>query len=111
MEAPAIRFLWNDLLYGCKIATGMFDVVAPLPPGYIVRPLTAEEWEYCASRTVNGKNTFGLYNMGGSIAEIVSSGKKQHKDSVIAMTGKSKKPQREFVFYQSFFGVYLFNSF
>lgn len=102
MEAPAIRFLWNDLLYGCKTATGMFNVVAPLPPGYIVRPLTAEEWEYCASRTVNGKNTFGLYNMGGSIAEIVSSGKKQHKDSVIAMTGKSKKPHREFVFYQSF---------
>ena len=87
-EAPAVRFLWNDILAGCLNANQMFQVVSPFPPGYIVRPLTTEEWEYCATRSKNtpkGKpNEFGLYNVGGSIGEMIFANKFNHKDSVLA---------------------------
>ena len=104
LNAAAVRFLWNDILHGCRNANAMFQIVAPFPPGYIVRPLTEEEWEYCASRsgfnTENNKNS--LYAMGGEIAEIVSSGRYAHRDSVIAKSGAGKSPQKEFAFFQSF---------
>ena len=105
-ELPAVRFLWNDILYGCLNANNNFQVVASFPPGYIVRPLTIEELEYCASaskNTLNGKaNEFGLYEVGGNIGEIVSANKFYHKDSVIALKDIPKAKKTEFVYYQSF---------
>ena len=105
-ELPAVRFLWNDLLYGCRNANVMFQIVAPFLPGYIVRPLTDDEWTYCASRTKksSGKNTnaFGLYDLGGKPGEIICSGKRSFRDSVPVRSGVSGKGYNEVAFYQSF---------
>ena len=105
-ELPAVRFLWNDLLYGCRNANVMFQIVAPFLPGYIVRPLTDDEWTYCASRTnkSSGKNTnaFGLYDLGGKPGEIICSGKRSFRDSVPVRSGVSGKGYNEVAFYQSF---------
>jgi hypothetical protein len=105
-ESPAVRFLWNDLLYGCLNANNMFQIVASFPSGYIVRPLTVEEMEYCALVNKNiapGKpNEFGLYDVGGKIGEIVVANKFNHKDSVVALRDIAKGKKTEFVYYQSF---------
>lgn len=93
-ELPAVRFLWNDLLQGCSNAFETFQIVAPFPPGYIVRPLTETEWEYCVSR--------GVKDMGGTISEIVIGSNHKYADSVIALRNSKKGSRREFVFYQSF---------
>lgn len=97
-ELPAVRFLWNDILQGCLHANDTFQVVAPFPPGYIVRPLTNEEWEYCASRA----ERFGLHDLGGNIAEIISSGKHNFRDSVLARHKTSRNGYKEIAFYQTF---------
>lgn len=93
---PATRIVWNDLISGCRHADRLFRRIAPLPPGYIVRPLTEDEWEYCAlagmrdtpprtdSAAVPGErpngpalpgrgraNSFGLYDMTGNVREAV----------------------------------------
>ena len=105
-ELPAVRFLWNDLLHGCRNAHIMFQIVAPFPPGYIVRPLTDDEWAYCVSRTKKsaGKraNASGLYDLGGKTAEIISGGRQNFRDSVPARTGISDSGYKEVAFYQSF---------
>ena len=107
-DATAVRFLWNDIIYGCRNANEMFQIVAPLPPGYIVRPLTNEEWDYCLSQCKNGTNAFGLTGMEDDINEFVSSGKARYGDAVLARSGKNKRSLLNVVYYQSFlknFGI------
>ena len=93
-ELPAVRFLWNDLLLGCSNAFQMFQIIAPFPPGYIVRPLTATEWEYCASRKLPGMNEKSF--------EMICGGKHKFADSVTALRSGNQNTRREFSFYQSF---------
>ncbi|MBQ6352660.1 MAG: protein kinase, partial [Lentisphaeria bacterium] len=95
---PVTRLVWNDLLFACRRAGSIFQFLAPLPPGYLVRPLTEEEWEYCAlagmrsapaaktpttaAKRRNGPdrpgggdaNPFGLYDLTGNVREAVLSG-------------------------------------
>jgi len=105
-EAAAVRFLWNDLLHGCRNANDMFQIAAPFTPGYIVRPLSEEEWEYCVSRNKkNGKHTsnaFGLSGMDDKIYEMLSSGVRESKDARLARSAGLKNSRLNFVFYQSF---------
>lgn len=100
-SSPAVGFLWNDIIYGCMKSYPSFQVVDRFPPGYIVRPLTREEWEYCLALAKSERAP--LTDIGGKITEMVSSpGNIRHRDSVIAMTDRPKKPVKEFVFFQTF---------
>ena len=111
---PVRRILWNDLLTACYVAQRRLLIAAVLPPGYIVRPLTEDEWEYCASA---GKgrcipdgnewcrekpfetlpdagslppNAFGLHDLFGGVTEMVISDRREHPDSFIARGGSWK---------------------
>lgn len=131
-EKPAVQFLWNDLIHGCRNANGMFQIIAPFPPGYVARPLTEEEWEYCATAGMTqehcdneylaGKkaagpqrtgqlppNRFGLYDMLGNVQEMVVSGERSHAGSYVVRGGNWKKSaadalteRTELVYFQSF---------
>ena len=108
---PVRRILWNDLLTACRVAQEQLLVAARLPPGYIIRPLTEEEWEYCATggkgRCIPDENAwcrekpfealpdagslppnaFGLHDMLGGVMELVLSSHRMQRDSVIARGG------------------------
>jgi len=131
---PVQRILWNDLLTAGRVAADTLRYNTDLPPGYIVRPLTEDEWEYCASAGQGvcrppenawcrekpcetppeagslPPNAFGLYDLMGSVAELVLSGRRTHPDSVVLRGGSWQTPRadlptarKELVFYQSFY--------
>ena len=111
---PVRRILWNDLLTACHAAQSHLQNTAVLPPGYIIRPLTEDEWEYCASA---GKgicipdenawcrekpiknlpdagslppNALGLHDMLGGVMEMVISDRREHSDSFVVRGGSWK---------------------
>ena len=115
INAPVTRIVWNDLLYACAIATRNCNMMSPLPDGYIVRPLTEEEYEYCAygKSYRNGIATstphFGLSGMDSFVREILISGDREFLDSYLTRGGKTPHKdeyscdnRREIAFYQSY---------
>ncbi|MBR4664450.1 MAG: SUMF1/EgtB/PvdO family nonheme iron enzyme, partial [Lentisphaeria bacterium] len=114
---PVRRLLWNDLLTACYVARRQLLVAAELPPGYIIRPLTEDEWEYCATagkgRCVPDENAwcrenpfrelpeagslppnaFGLHDLLGGMWEMVISDRREHPDSFIARGGAWNIPR------------------
>ncbi|MBQ9336079.1 MAG: SUMF1/EgtB/PvdO family nonheme iron enzyme [Lentisphaeria bacterium] len=91
---PAAKFTWNDLLDYCRGLTVGFQQCGEIPPGYIVRPLTAAEWQWACRGAWSGPgqataflrnnsggrlhpvcsgepNSLGLYDMIGNIAEMI----------------------------------------
>lgn len=115
INAPVTRIVWNDLLYACAIATRSCNNLSPLPDGYIVRPLTEDEYEYCAygKSYRNGIATstpyFGLSGMDSFVREILISGDLEYFDSYLTRGGKTPNKaeyscdnRRELAFYQSF---------
>ena len=117
---PVTGLVFNDLLYACwRAGKKTFAVLGPpLPPGYVIRPLTEEEWEYCAlsgmrdvpTHIQRGKaNRFGLYNMGDSLREVVLTDDRTHAGAYVVRGGDDKTPpdkaltaRTEIAFYQSF---------
>ena len=114
---PVRRILWNDLLTACYVARRQVLIAAALPQGYVVRPLTEDEWEYCTS---GGKgrclpdgnawcrekpfkdlpdagslpaNAFGLHDLLGGVMEMVISSRREHPDSFIARGGSWNTPR------------------
>ncbi|MBE6378177.1 MAG: hypothetical protein E7051_05090 [Lentisphaerae bacterium] len=55
-NTPIERCIWNDVLFFCYIKTLDWRDSGVLPPGYIVRPPTEEEWEYAAKNAWLGKD-------------------------------------------------------
>ncbi|MBQ9336600.1 MAG: SUMF1/EgtB/PvdO family nonheme iron enzyme [Lentisphaeria bacterium] len=118
IDRPVSRILWNDLLTACRTAREQILYPSSLPPGYIIRPLTEEEWEYCASAgkgvcTVEGKvwsrettrdplpdagslppNAFGLHDLFGGLDEMVLSCRHEHPDSFITRGGSWKMSRK-----------------
>ncbi|MBQ7206343.1 MAG: protein kinase [Lentisphaeria bacterium] len=102
LSDPVSRFQWNDLIYACRVANGQFQIVAPFPPGYIVRPLTEDEWEYCFSRGARDeRNGFDsdaarlFRNLNSPLREPVLSDRIERPDSYIIRGGadaKKKEP-------------------
>lgn len=110
LDMPVTRIVFNDLLFACRNAGELFLMLGELPPGYVVRPLTEDEWEYCAlagMRTTpaaasssdlpgekrlrrpaaGGANAFGLYDMADNVREIVLSGERSHAGSYVVRGG------------------------
>jgi len=132
LDMPVTRIVFNDLLLACRNACSLFEMLGRLPPGYVVRPLTEDEWEYCAlagmrtkpsaavpagpgekrlRRPAEGKaNAFGLYDMEDNVREIVIAAECRHAGAYVVRGGSrdaasdaSLIPKRsEVAFYQSF---------
>ena len=126
-ENPVNGIVWNDMLAGCL----NFPLLESLPPGYIVRPLTEDEWEYCALGGMHkapeteewtkerdkreaqrvasfSANFFGLYDMLGNVNEMVLSAKCSRPGSYVVrggdfMTERSRAltGRKEVAFYQA----------
>lgn len=47
VNQPVVYITWNDVLEYCRRATLKMQEYGKLPPGYIIRPLTETEWEWC----------------------------------------------------------------
>ena len=117
-DRPVRRILWNDLLTACSQAMSMHrNTGGGLPPGYIVRPLTEAEWEYCASAGQGvcrpdenawcrekpfktspsagslPPNAFGLHDLMGGQSEFVLADRRTHPDSVVLRGGSWKTPR------------------
>lgn len=48
-NTPMERAAWNDILFVCFMITEKWKRDGFLPPGYIVRPPTEQEWEFAAN--------------------------------------------------------------
>lgn len=125
MDMPVTRILWNDLLHASRVAAGQFAISGAFPAGYIVRPLTEEEWEYCALAGMRpgqrgeewnaerkspgvhpagrlAANAFGLHDMCGNVREMVlrRAGAPSRPGGVPVRGGDSSTPaKRQLVMY------------
>ena len=97
-NTPMERLGWNDMLFYCRQLTWQLKNNGALPPGYIVRPPTEDEWFYAANNAMLGKeegqekeriifrdnsggvphpsgtlrpNRLGLFDMYGNMSEVV----------------------------------------
>ena len=128
LDMPVTGIVFNDLIFACRNAYRLFSLLGSLPPGYVVRPLTEDEWEYCAlagmrsppaavdhsgrlRRPAAGNaNAFGLYDMTDNVRELVLSDECAHAGAYVVRGGcwksrcdaKSVAKRTEVAFYQSF---------
>ena len=114
-NTPVERVSWNDVLLYCRQMTEIMQSHGVLPPGYIVRPPTEEEWEFASvngwlgkdeipleERAVFRKNSgnrswppgskkaskLGLFDIFGNVYEqVLPSGKPPMQHSVIIRGG------------------------
>ena len=118
-DSPVTRIVFNDLMHACRQAKEFFELIGtPLPRGYVVRPLSEEEWEYCAlsgmrdgirTAAPGGANRFGLFNIYDGVREIVLTDDRKCAGAyVVRGGGDGSSPEKalaardEIAFYQSF---------
>ena len=134
-NTPLERASWNDILFYCFQIDKLLRSRGQLPPGYIVRPPTEEEWEYAAENAWLGPDTapledraviksnsnnrsmppgsklpnkLGLLDMYGNVAEIVRPFEKPALHNAVMVRGGSYRSKHESCFRQVPYLMYQF---